>query len=127
MTITKHQIQIAASKIAQCNGLFANPDSILEDTVLLAYAFPAPDDFAQACANTCKAINQLVANEVSAGHLKYEFSDWKSYHYQAKVGQGQKANCRIMFREVDGGVEVKGFGHRRIPADFYARISRSGR
>jgi len=44
--------------------------------------------------------------------------------YQHRVRQGIEVTCRIMFREIDGGIEAKGLGHRRIPADFYKRMGR---
>ena len=56
--------------------------------------------------------------------MKYEFEDWQSYHYQHRVGQRAKALCRIVFRKTENGIEVKGFGHRRIPEDLYQRLSR---
>lgn len=96
---------------------------LVEDTVLLAKAFPEELDFMAACASTRQALEYIVAGKVSTSDLKYDFADWKSYHYQHRVGQGIKATCRIMYRPVDDGIEVKGFGHRRIPKDFYERMS----
>ena len=41
------------------------------------------------------------------------------------MSQGGSADCRIVFRETEGGVEVKAFGHRRVPADIYERMATS--
>lgn len=123
MAISKDLILRAARAVAEAEGLHMDANALLEDIVLLAYAFPEEEDFEAACANTKRAIALLVDGTVSSSELKYSFSGWRSYHYQHKVGQGFKATCRIVFRPIDGGIEVKGFGHRRIPQDFYERMS----
>ncbi|WP_165172039.1 hypothetical protein [Adlercreutzia sp. ZJ242] len=55
--------------------------------------------------------------------MKHELGQWLSCHYQHRVVQGAKADCRIIYRTTEDGIEVKGFGHRRIPEDFYRRMS----
>lgn len=125
MTVSRERIRQAVLSLASVEGLSMDADALLEDVVLLSAAFPSESDFEAACANTEKALRFLVANAVSSAALKYEFEGWESYHYQPKVGQGMKATCRVVFRRVDDGIEVKGFGHRRIPADFYERMSRA--
>ena len=127
MPISRETVLRAAQSIAECDGLFMDADALLEDVVLLAYAFPHEDDFMAAIVNTCNAIAFVRAGKVDASELKYGFAGWSSYHYQHRVGQGVRATCRIMFRSVEGGIEVKGFGHRRIPEDFCFRMSEAGR
>ncbi len=97
--------------------------SLVEDVLLLSLAFSAEDDFMAACARTQRAFEDLVVGKVTASDLKYSFEEWRPYHYRHRVGQGIRATCRIMYRKVDDGIEVKGFGHRRIPADFYDQVS----
>ncbi|NGM18351.1 hypothetical protein GMI70_10190 [Eggerthellaceae bacterium zg-893] len=123
MAIDKQLLRRAVESLSDVEGVFMDPKSLVEDVFLLAYAFPEEADFMAACASTARALNQLARRTVTASELKYAFAGWKSYHYQHRVGQGVRATCRIMFREIDGGVEVKGFGHRRIPSDFYQRMS----
>ncbi len=98
-----------------------------ESYFLLAFAFPHDNDYLAACASTRRALERLAAREVDASSLKYEFEGWESYHYQHRVGQGVKATCRIVYRRTPSGIEVKGFGHRRIPADFYERMAAATR
>ena len=123
MAISDELFQEAVRAVARVEGLAMDENDLVEDVFLLAYAFPEEEDFKAAVASTCRAMAFLVEGRVKSGDLKYEFEGWHSYHYQHRVGQGVRALCRIMFKEADGGIEVKGFGHRRIPNDFYGRMS----
>lgn len=122
MAISKDLIRRAIAALSEVEHVRMSAASLVEDVVLLAYAFPGQGDFMAACASTARALEQLVENAVVPGNLKYEFEGWQSYHYQHRVGQGMRADCRIMYRRTGDGIEVKGFGHRRIPADFYKRM-----
>ncbi len=123
MAVSRALIRQAVESISQVDGVYMNAASLVEDVFLLAYAFPEEDDFMAACASTVRAMKFLIEGKVIASDLKYDFQEWKSYHYQHRVGQGIRATCRIMHRVKDDGIEVKGFGHRRIPKDFYERMA----
>ncbi|MCI8367808.1 MAG: hypothetical protein HFJ66_09495 [Eggerthellaceae bacterium] len=123
MAIDEEILREAVVAIADVPGLHMDADDLVEDIYLLAYAFPEEGDFKAAVASTVRAMGQLSVGRVSASPLKHNFAAWSSYHYQPRVGQGARAVCRIVFRPVEGGIEVKGFGHRRIPKDFYERIA----
>lgn len=122
MAISDGLIRCAIETLSQSEGVFMDPASLVEDVFLLAYAFPEEEDFMAACASTSRAFGYLTDGAVDSSNLKYQLEGWDSYHYQHRVGQGVKADCRIMFHRIDGGIEVKGFVHRRIPADFYLRM-----
>lgn len=124
MAISEELIRQAVESLSEVEGVLMDAGSLVEDVFLLARAFPLEGDFMAACVSTARALNHLVEGRVTSGSLKYGFEGWKSYHYQHRVGQGIKATCRVVYRQVDGGVEVKGFGHRHIPADFYERMSK---
>ena len=126
MAISDDLMRQAVDSLSKTDGLIMNSASLVEDVLLLSLAIPAEDDFMAACASTQRAFEHLVAGKVTASDLKYSFEEWSSYHYQHRVGQGIRATCRIMYRKIDGGIEVKGFGHRRNPADFYERMSKYG-
>lgn len=117
-------MRLAVETISKVEGVRMDANSLVEDSFLLAYAFTEEEDFLAACANTCRALEQLVSGKVVPGDLKYDFEEWKAYHYQHRVAQGMKADCRIMYRKIPDGIEVKGFGHRHIPYDFYERMKR---
>ena len=123
MAISATRVLEAAESIAAVEGVYMDADALLEDAFNLAYAFPDESDFLAACRSTCRVLEQLVRHSVSASSLKYEFAGWRSLHYQHRVGQGLRADCRIVFRDHGEGVEVKGFGHRWIPGDIYERMS----
>ena len=122
MQISDEVLLEAVDAIVDVAGLHMDADYLVEDVFLLAYAFPEESDFKAVVANTVRALSQLVAGRVAPSPLKYDFASWYSYHYQPRVGQGVRAVCRIIYRPLDDGIEVKGFGHRRIPKDFYARM-----
>ncbi|MGN0261654.1 MAG: hypothetical protein ACI4B9_02220 [Eggerthellaceae bacterium] len=122
MAISNDLIRQAVEALAGIEGVFMDPASLVEDVFLFAYAFPEQEDFMAACASTSRALGLLMKGAVDSSNLKYQLEGWDSYHYQHRAGQGVKADCRIMYRRIDGGIEVKGFGHRRIPADFYIRM-----
>lgn len=127
MAISKRLIRQAIESLSEIDGVLMDPANLVEDAFLLAFAFPHDNDYLAACASTRRALERLAAREVDASSLKYEFEGWESYHYQHRVGQGVKATCRIMYRRTPSGIEVKGFGHRRIPAGFYERMAAATR
>ncbi len=124
MPISNEDIRSAIIAISDVSGVWMDTGALAEDAILLAYAFPEEDEFKAACANTCRALSLLVEGKVATSDLKYAFEDWQSYHYQHHVGQGSAATCRIIYRKIEGGIEVMGFGHRHIPEDFYVRMSK---
>ena len=127
MAFSKRLIRQAIESLSEIDGVLMDPANLVEDAFLLAFAFPHDNDYLAACASTRRALERLAAREVDASSLKYEFEGWESYHYQHRVGQGVKATCRIVYRRTPSGIEVKGFGHRRIPADFYERMAAATR
>ncbi|WP_165055400.1 MULTISPECIES: hypothetical protein [unclassified Adlercreutzia] len=123
MAISEEILLEAVDAIAGLDGLSMDADHLVEDVYLLAYAFPEEGDFKAAVASTCKAVSFLARGQVSSSSLKHELDQWLSYHYQHRVAQGAKADCRVIYRPSEEGIEVKGFGHRKIPEDFYRRMS----
>lgn len=127
MAISKRLIRQAIESFSEIDGVLMDPANLVEDAFFLAFAFPHDNDYLAACASTRRALERLAAREVDASSLKYEFEGWESYYYQHRVGQDVKATCRIMYRRTSSGIKVKGFGHRRIPADFYERMAAAAR
>ena len=125
MQVNEEMVLEAAMAIASVPGLEMDPDDLLEDAFLLACSFPEEDEFMAATAATVRAIGNIAGRRVTSARLKYAFEGWLSYHYQHRVSQGGSADCRIVFRKTEGGVEVKAFGHRRVPADIYERMAAS--
>ena len=122
MAVSDESLKSAAVAIAAAPGLSMDPDHLVEDVFLLSYAFGDQVEFEAAVAATVRAIGLLVGHRVTTSPLKYSFEGWRSFHYQHRVSQGGRADCRIVFRETEGGIEVKGFGHRNVPKDLYERM-----
>ena len=118
MSISKELIAYAIQAIAAMPCVQMSPQSLAEDAILLSYAFTMEEDYLAAVASTCRALSQIEQKLVTTVDLKYQFATWQCYHYQHKVAQGQRANMRIVFRRTKEGIQVRAFGHRRLPHDF---------
>lgn len=70
----------------------------------------------------CTAMDDLVDGRVEGAPLKYDLSEWCSFHFQHHRARGAKADTRIIYRRTDDGIQVRGFGHRHLPRDIYRRI-----
>lgn len=122
MPVSKTQLQRAIDAIAGVDGLYMDPHYLVEDVVLLSVSFPDEHEFQAAVVHTVNALTLLRNGSVTASHLEQRLDGWCSYHYQHRVAQGARADCRIIFRPKENGIEVKGFGHRYIPQDVYRRL-----
>lgn len=123
MPVSDSAIDTAIDLIADIPGLRMNPDDLADDVVLMSLAWQDEEEFLLAASATERALRQLIAGTVSAAPLKHNLAGWFSYHYQHARSQGGRADMRIAFRPVDGGIRVRAFGHRDAPTDFYTRIS----
>lgn len=117
----------AIASISAVEGVFMSASSLAQDVVAVARAFPEKDDFDAAIANTARALGHIASGRVVASDLGDDYEGWHAYHYQHCVAQGEKADMRVMYRVGDGQVFVRGFGHRREPADFYRRMAAADR
>lgn len=127
MSVDADLLRSAVRAVASVEGLHMDPDHLVEDVFVLSRSFPDERDFQCAVASTVRAMTALVERRVGSSELRHGLSARRSYHYQHRVVQGARADCRIVFRYVDGGIEVRGFGHRHVPADVYERLARSRR
>lgn len=124
MAVSEEALRAAIEGIAHIDGVVMPPEALVEDVVLLAEVWPDDNDFRAAVASCAQALAHIAAGRVTASALSDSLDGWFSYHFQLRRAQGEKAVLRIVYRPVRGGVEVKGFGHRFRPADFYHRIVR---
>ena len=123
MTVSDEAIRDAIVAVARTPHVFMDPVALAEDAAALATALPDEGEYRAAVANTCKALALLADEKVQSSTLKYEHEGWRSFHYQHRVAQGSRADMRIMYRRENGGIYVRGFGHRDIPEDFYVRMA----
>ena len=121
------QVKHAIGDIAAVDGVEFDSDMLADDAFVLTYAFPVPEEYAAAIQATVRALRLIADDRVSASRLRDDYDGWLSFHYPHRLAQGAKADMRIMFRRTGGAVQVRGFGHRRMPAGFYRRMSEVGR
>ena len=119
---TKEHVKQAVAAIAAVSQVSMPPMRLAQDAFLLAQAFTQEADYLVAVASTCRALDQLAAGVVATAGLQYNLAGWQSYHFQHKVAQGQRADMRIVFKRIEGGIAVLAFGHRNLPIDFYLRL-----
>jgi hypothetical protein len=118
-------IDLAIDALSDIDRLYIDANYLVEDIYALAVSFSEPAEFQSAVANTVRALNMLIEQSVDVAALDYDLKGWQSYHYQSSVAQGKKADCRIIFKRRKECIEVKCFGHRRLPADIYKRMKQS--
>lgn len=123
MPVDEDDLRAAVEAVAAAPGLAMDEDDLVEDVFLLSLSFLGREELQSAVAATVRAMEQLAQGTVGSSRLEYGLDDWRSYPYQRSVAQCARTTCRIVFREIDGGVAVKGFGHRHIPKDLYTRMS----
>lgn len=123
MPISNATLSDAIVALSRIKGVYIDPKALVEDLVILSYALPDENEYCAAVANTCKALEQLSGNKVQSSTLKHQHRGWYSYHYQHSVAQNAKADMRIMYRRENETIYVRGFGHRKIPEDFYRRMA----
>lgn len=117
------RIKWAIECIAAVDGVEFDSNMLADDAFVLAYAFSQDDEYDAAVRATVRALTLIVEGRVAASQLDGDYDGWTSLHYQHRIAQGAKADMRIMFRRAGEAVQVRGFGHRRLPADFYHRMS----
>jgi len=123
MAVDKGILKAAIVQISSVKGVNMPVETLMDDVVLLAAVWPDERDFAQAVASTVRALEHVVAGKVTPSPLEADLGGWFSYHYQLRRGQGERAVLRIIFQpDGEGGICVKGFGHRFKPADIYHRV-----
>lgn len=123
MTISNELLEQAIDIIAEIPHLEMDPEALLEDVVLLAYVWPDENEFKAAVASVVRTTQQLIEGKVSGVPLKYNHTDWLSYHYQHRRTQKAKADMRTIYQKKIEDIRVRGFGHRRIPTDIYKRLA----
>ncbi len=120
--VSKELMLSTIDKVSKVDGVAMAPLGLLEDVVTLAKSFPEEEDFSLAAAETLIALRHARDGRVDATPLRFSLAGWYSYHYRHKRENGQKADMRLVYRPSNRGIEVKAFGHRHVPSDFYKRI-----
>lgn len=127
--VTRDERRRAVALLATIDGVGFDPNSLYDDVLALSQALPDPNEFRLAIAATRRALVQLSEGRIEGTPLRFRLSEWRSLHYQHKRGRGQRADMRIVYRNLaDGvGIQVRGFGHRHDPQDIYRRLRERNR
>lgn len=96
------------------------PTALVSDLLDMARVYG--DSFEDAVDSLRRALVDVTHGRVTTSPMKYDYADYRSYHFQSRVEQGQPADMRVLFKPIEDGVEVLAFGNRHIPSDFYARF-----
>lgn len=122
MTMSDDLFARSIVRLSRVPGVLMNPGHLVNDVALLEYAFPDEYEFLAAVLATERAMLHVEGGSVTSSGLRGSYSDWNSYHYQHRVGQGRPADMRLLWQRRDSGLYVLGFGHRWIPRDIYERL-----
>ncbi|PLR76312.1 hypothetical protein CU633_16605 [Bacillus sp. V3-13] len=122
MAISDELIEQAIDIIASINGIEMNHDELVDDVILIAYAFDQEPTFMAAISQITHSLHLIVKTRNIGQQLSGNLKDWMSFHFQSQRTQKYPADLRIVYQDVGNKIRVRGFGHRRIPKDFYSRL-----
>lgn len=125
--ISTRQLELAVSELSEVGGVYFDPAFLVEDVAGVARSFPEPGDFEAAIASTVRMLGLIVEGKVDVSRLEDDYQGWSCCHYQHRIAQGTRATMRLMFTRDGENVRVRGFGDRKMPADFYHRMAEIGR
>ena len=126
MAVSSDLLRAAIVQVASVEGISISHEALVEDVVLLAKVWPDEQDFAAAVASSVRALSHVAKGKVTPDPLQNDLEGWFSHHYQLRRAQGEPAVLRVVFRQSEGHVEIKGFGHRFKPASIYHRLVAGG-
>lgn len=109
-------------RIAAVPGIEMDPDALVDDVVLMAYAFTNEDLFNTAMTNVASALLLIFKHRDVGQDLQANLTGWKSYHFQSQRIRKHPADLRIVYQDTGSVIRVRGFGHRWIPEEVYRRL-----
>lgn len=98
-----------------------NEDDVVEDVQSLEEAFPDPREHTEALA---AILHQLVVvhRRQPGKDLQGWLRGWRRHAFPSRKERGARADLRIAYRREGERTAILGFGHRRLPMDFYERL-----
>ncbi len=122
MTISKQLLADAIKAISSVSGMQMDAQTLAEDVVLVALVYDEDQIFNTAITNIVDALNLIVKNKNIGTPLVGNLSGWISFHFQSQRTQGHPADLRIAYQDIGTAIQVKGFGNRFLPSDFYKKL-----
>ena len=123
MAISDELLQFGIDQLAGLAGISMDADRLVDDVVLVAYAFDDPQLFSTAIANIVSAINLILRQRNIGTALVNNKAGWWSYHFQSQRSQRRPPDMRIVYQDTGTTIRIMGFGHRWVPQDIYTRLS----
>lgn len=109
-------------RLAAIPGIAMDPEALVDDVVLMAYAFPEEAEFARAMLQVEHALTLLVQQRQLGPALRGNLAGWRSYHFPSHRARRHPADLRIVYQDTGSAIRVRGFGHRWIPDAVYRRL-----
>jgi hypothetical protein len=109
-------------RISSVQGIEMDADALVDDILLMAYAFENEDTFNTAMTHVVSALLLIVKQRNVGQDLKANLTGWKSYHFQSQRIRKHPADLRIVYQDTGSAIRVRGFGHRWIPEEVYKRL-----
>lgn len=124
MAMSREQLVLWIDRIASLDGLMMDPETLVEDLVLITEAFDHdPATFAVVMENTLQAFQLILRVRKVGTALSGNKAGWMSYHFQSHRTQRHRADMRIVYRDTGAAIHIMGFGHRWILQSIYDRLS----
>lgn len=124
MTVSKELLAEAIKVISSVDGIQMDARTLAEDVVLTAIVYDENQAFKMAITNIVAALQLIVSKRNIGTPLVGNLSGWHSFHFQSKRTQGHPADLRIVYKDKGTVIQVKGFGNRILPIDFYKKLYR---
>ena len=98
------------------------PENVEDDIQSLRVAYSDDDHFCQALTAIGHEIIVALRDPQQYGKaLGHAYEGWRRSKFQSEKESKREADLRLIFRATSGGIEVRAFGHRRLPNTVYFR------
>lgn len=121
MAISNELLEQAIDTITDIEGIQMDPNALVDDVVLVALVFDDELTFMTAIANIAESLRLIVKKRNIGQPLVGNLNGWLSFHYQSQRTPKYPADLRTVYQD-SGVIQVRGFGHRHLPSDFYKKL-----
>lgn len=114
----RHAIDV----IGRTEGIQMDVDSLIDDLFILSNIYSTEQTFILAVNQIHHSLKQIEKTRTICTELFGNLSNWRSFHFQSRRVNKQSADLRIVYQDTGDFIQVRGFGNRHLPHDFYKRI-----
>lgn len=120
--ISEDMLRHAIDVIGRTEGIQMDVDSLIDDVFILSNIYSTEQTFILAVNQIHHSLKQIVKTRTIGTELFGNLSNWRSFHFQSRRVNKQSADLRIVYQDTGDFIQVRGFGNRHLPQDFYQRI-----